>query len=162
LVVNWFCARQDGLSQVGAFHSSYRLLLERGWPNLLRRIQGKEVLLSQIDGVWAGYFGRDHYHTHPSPAELFLYSNADFYLPQKYLETQVLDKRRRDGARFSATRFSGSAHVQHYRKHPEQYEAAVATFLQRTWAGLHQEDEEEVKKVKQMPRFAQLQSSFGV
>jgi len=162
LIVNWFCARQDGLSRGGALHSSYRLLLERGGPNLLRRLQGKEVLLSQMDGVWAGYFGRDHYHTHPSPAELFLYSNADFYLPHKYLETQVLDKRRRDGARFSATRFHGSAHVQHYRKHPEQYEAAVSTFLRRTWAGLEQEEEEEVKRVKQMPRFAELQSSFGV
>ena len=56
-------------------------------------------------GVWAGHFGRDHFHLHKEVEELFLYSNSDYYLPQKYLESEVLEKRRREGARFSATRW---------------------------------------------------------
>ena len=56
-------------------------------------------------GVWAGHFGRDHFQLHKEVAELFLFSNSDYYLPQKYLESEVLEKRRREGARFSATRW---------------------------------------------------------
>ena len=60
---------------------------------------------SNVQGVWAGHFGRDHFQLHKEVAELFLYSNSDYYLPQKYLESEVLEKRRREGARFSATRW---------------------------------------------------------
>ncbi len=59
-----------------------------------------------LPGVWAGHFGRDHSQSHPEIAELFLYSNSDFYLPHKYLEAEVLDKRRKEGAEFSATRYT--------------------------------------------------------
>jgi len=96
---------------------------------------------SNVQGVWAGHFGRDHFQLHKEVAELFLYSNSDYYLPQKYLESEVLEKRRREGARFSATRFSGSAHVQHLRKHPAKYEAAVVDFLKRTMSTAEEEEE---------------------
>ena len=59
---------------------------------------------SNPQGVWSGHFGRDHFQLHKEVEELFLYSNSDYYLPQKYLESEVLEKRRREGARFSATR----------------------------------------------------------
>ena len=55
-------------------------------------------------GVWSGHFGRDHFQLHKEVEELFLYSNSDYYLPQKYLESEVLQRRRKEGARFSATR----------------------------------------------------------
>ena len=55
--------------------------------------------------MWAGHFGRDHFQLHKEVAELFLYSNTDYYLPQKYLDSEVLEKRRREGARFSETRW---------------------------------------------------------
>jgi len=142
LAINWFCARRDGENLEGALASSYRLLIERGWPNYLRKLQGKPVDLSLMEGMWAGYFGRDHYLQHPDIAELFLYSNSDFYLNHKYLETEVLHRRRKEGANFSATRFRGSAHVQHYRKNKAGYEAAIASFLRSTW-GLEEEEQEE-------------------
>ena len=50
LTVNWFCARQDGDSRTGALASSYRLLLERGWPNYLRKLKGLSVDLSLMEG----------------------------------------------------------------------------------------------------------------
>ena len=56
-------------------------------------------------GVWSGHFGRDHFQLHKEVEELFLYSNSDYYLPQKYLESEVLQRRRKEGARFSATRW---------------------------------------------------------
>ena len=59
---------------------------------------------ANVQGVWAGHFGRDHFQLHKEVEELFLYSNTDYYLPQKYLESEVLEKRRRQGAKFSATR----------------------------------------------------------
>ena len=107
-------------------------------------------------GVWSGHFGRDHFQLHKEVEELFLYSNSDYYLPQKYLESEVLQRRRKEGARFSATkwpiwyfldihhlqlRFSGSAHVQHLRKHPKKYEEAVVEFLKRTMSVVEEEEE---------------------
>jgi len=169
LAVNWYCARKDGLNSTDAAVSSYRLLIERGWPNLLRRLHGKQLELSVIQGVWAGHFGRDHFQLHKEVAELFLYSNSDYYLPQKYLESEVLEKRRREGARFSATRFSGSAHVQHLRKHPAKYEAAVVDFLKRTMSTVEEEEELEEeasrfssRRSKPSLRFPQLTGSFGI
>merc|ERR1712032_475980 len=64
LAVNWYCARKDGLNSSDAAASSYRLLIDRGWPNLLRKLQGKQLELSVIQGVWAGHFGRDHFQLH--------------------------------------------------------------------------------------------------
>ena len=130
-------------------YKSYNLCI-KGWPNLLRKLQGKQLELSviqvpksssyhhiislhhsqnilfllftklfgptqypqttikfkaaNVQGVWAGHFGRDHFQLHKEVEELFLYSNTDYYLPQKYLESEVLEKRRRQGAKFSATR----------------------------------------------------------
>ena len=40
-------------------------------------------------------------------------------------------------------RFSGSAHVQHLRKHPAKYEAAVVDFLKRTMSTVEEEEVEE-------------------
>ena len=62
-------------------------------------------------GVWSGHFGRDHFQLHKEVEELFLYSNSDYYLPQKYLESEVLQRRRKEGARFSATRSPIPSHI---------------------------------------------------
>ena len=40
-------------------------------------------------------------------------------------------------------RFPGSAHVQHLRKHPAKYEAAVVDFLKRTMSTVEEEEVEE-------------------
>ena len=65
----------------------------------------QQPLTELTQGVWAGHFGRDHFQHHKDVAELFLYSNSDFYLPAKYLENQVLSRRRAQGVNFSATRW---------------------------------------------------------
>jgi len=164
LAINWFCARRDGFTLPGAWSSCYRLLVDRGWPNYLRRLQGKPVDLSLIEGVWAGHFGQEHYLHYPEIPELFLYSNSDFYLKHKYLETQVLARRRKAGANFQAVRFRGSAHVQHYRKHRAEYEGAVQAFLRTAWGlegELEEQEEEEEQRIvvsKQLPSIG----SFGV
>jgi len=160
LAVNWFCAKGDGKTMAGATHSSYRLLIDRGWPNYLRKLQGKSVDLSLMEGVWAGHFGRDHYLQYPHIPELFLYSNSDFYLNHKYLETQVLARRRNHGANFSTKRFRGSAHVQHYRKNKAEYEAAVSNFLRSAW-GMEGVEEEERVLVSHSKGFPSI-GSFGI
>jgi len=119
------------LHSIDAAVSSYRML---------RRLLRKQVEMSAIQDVWAGHFGRDHFQLCKEVEELFLYSNTDYYLPEKYLESEVLEKRRREGARFSAMRFSGSAHVQHLQKHPAKYEAAVVAFLKRTMGASEEEE----------------------
>ena len=50
LIVNWMCCLRDRMGMMQSLNSSYRLLVDRGWPNLLRRWQGKPVELSLIDG----------------------------------------------------------------------------------------------------------------
>lgn len=148
LAVNWFCARKDGDNVPEALRSCYKLLVDRGWPNYLRKLQGLPVDLSLMEGVWAGYFGRDHYLQYSNIPELFLYSNKDFYVSAKYLEKEVIDRRREAGSNFSAVRFQGSHHVQHYRKHKDQYEAAVKDFLSKSFGRVEEiEEVEEEEKV---------------
>merc|ERR1739838_1164731 len=55
-------------------------LLDRAWPNLLRKWKGLPVDLNLINGVWCGHFGRDHYKAFPHIPELFLYSVSLIYL----------------------------------------------------------------------------------
>ena len=50
LMVNWLCSSKDGLGLAGGLHSSYRLLLDRAWPNLLRKWKGLPVDLNLING----------------------------------------------------------------------------------------------------------------
>jgi len=161
LAVNWFCARKDGNNHQQALNSCYRLLMDRGWPNYLRRLQGKPVDLSLIEGVWAGHFGRDHFQQHPNIPELFLYSNRDFYLNHKYLESQVLQRRRKEGANFQAVRFRGSAHVQHYRKNKIEYEDAVKSFLRKAWGLEEQEQEKEQEQAQEANRRQGRQRMLG-
>jgi len=154
LAVNWFCVRKDGMDVPESFKSCYRLLMDRGWPNYLRRLKGLPVELSLIEGVWAGHFGRDHHLQYRQIPELFLYSNSDFYVGAKYIENEILARRKKDGADFSAKKFRGSAHVQHYRKHRKQYEEAVTEFLRKTfgWVEEVEEEEKEVVKVRKIRR----------
>ena len=50
LGVNWFCCMRDGLGMVLSMNSSYRLLMDRAWPGLIQRWQGKSFELSLIEG----------------------------------------------------------------------------------------------------------------
>jgi hypothetical protein len=50
LAVNWFCCMRDGMGMTKSMNSSYRLLLDRMWPGLLGRLQGKPFQLSEIEG----------------------------------------------------------------------------------------------------------------
>ena len=84
-----------------------------------------------FSGTFCGDFGRDHYLNNPSVAELFLYSNKDFYLPWKYLEKQVLLVRKQKGANFTAVKFAGSGHVTHLKKHKKKYKNAVLEFVEK-------------------------------
>ena len=51
LVVNWFCCRRDKMTYSESFHDCWRLLMDRGWPGLLDKWNGKEVELSLINGL---------------------------------------------------------------------------------------------------------------
>jgi len=129
LLVNWMCCLRDRLGMMQSINISYRLLLDRGWPSLIRKWRGQPVELSLIAGTWSGDFGRDHYHNFPSIPELFLYSNRDFYLPQAYLEREVLKSRKQVGADFTAVKFKGSPHVAHLRYFKEDYRKEVLSFI---------------------------------
>jgi len=129
LIVNWMCCLRDRLGMMQSINSSYRLLLDRGWPSLIRKWKGQPVELSLIEGTWSGDFGRDHYNNFPSIPELFLYSNRDFYLPQAYLEREVLKARKHVGADFTAVKFKGSPHVAHLRYFQEDYRKEVLSFI---------------------------------
>ena len=61
--------------------------------------------MKHIVGVWSGHWGRDHFKHSPSVSELFIYSNTDFYLPARYLETHVLAPRDQEGAEYAAVKF---------------------------------------------------------
>jgi len=132
LIVNWMCCYKDNMGITQSLYSSYRLLLDRGWPNLMRRWQGKPVTLNLINGIWCGHFGRDHHLQHPEVRELFLYSNKDFYLPVKYLEKEVLQVRKELGADFSVVKFKGSPHVAHLKHHKKKYKNSVVSFVEST------------------------------
>ena len=142
LIVNWVCCMRDKLGMMQSIYNSYRLLLDRGWPNLLRRWQGKPVNLNLMDGQFCGHFARDHYRHSPVP-ELFLYSDKDFYLPHTYLEQEVLAPRQKVGTNFTAVKFHGSSHVAHLKHHKKQYKKEVIAFVSRTNVNI--ESEEHIK-----------------
>ena len=50
MLINYMCSKKDGLSNWGAVYSSYRLLMDRGYPGLLARLKGEELPLSLIGG----------------------------------------------------------------------------------------------------------------
>lgn len=155
LVVNWMCCLKDKMTMTESLNSSYRLLVDRAWPGLLGKWKGEEVALSQIEGLWAGYWGRDHYKLHPSVSELFLYSNADFYLPYRYLEQTALAARDEEGAEYTAVKFTGSAHVAHLRMHKEEYTRHIRQFINVKTVTVRDEDLERKRKKK-----AFLESDF--
>ena len=49
-LVNWMCCMRDRMGMLQSLNSSYRLLIDRGWPGLKGKWQGKPVELSLIDG----------------------------------------------------------------------------------------------------------------
>ena len=119
--------------------------MDRGWPSLIGRWQGKPVELSIINGsvsildeiwisslllgTWSVYFGRRNYNNFPSIPELLIFSNRNFYLPSTYLGREVLEARKRVGADFTAVRFRGSPHVAHLRYFKEEYWREVLNFI---------------------------------
>ena len=116
--------------------SSPRILIERGWPNYLRSLKGLPVELSEIDGKWSGHFLRDQTNN-PYP-ELFLYSKTDFYVSHKYLEEEVLKKRREAAASGSDSRimtkcWDKSGHVAHLRAHKQEYSKTIFRFLEHAY-----------------------------
>merc|ERR1712243_167772 len=60
-----------------------------------------------------------------------------------YLEREVMDRRRKAGKQFTAVNFQGTRHVQHYRKHKDQYEAVVTEFLRKSFGQVEDIQEEE-------------------
>ena len=128
LIVNWVCCMRDNKGMVQSIYSSYRLLLDRALPNLIRKWQGKPVLINMMNEQFCGHFARDHYRHAPVP-ELFLYSDKDFYLPTAYLEQEVLAPREIVGANFAAVKFSGSPHVAHLKHHKKKYKEEVIAFI---------------------------------
>jgi len=122
--------------------------LTNGWRAVQLCIQGERwyrwmlgmlfVLLALLRYLWAVTLGSAEHRLHPwsltaAPErwpQMFLYSTADELTPAKDVE-QFMSARRRLGVDVTGHVFEDSAHVLHYRAHPEQYRAAVATFVAR-------------------------------
>ena len=51
------------------------------WRNYVRRLEGKEALISTMDNTWTGHWARDLNCNLP---ELFLYSKSDIYTSYRY------------------------------------------------------------------------------
>jgi len=152
LLVNFYCCMRDKIGLSASLRSSYRLLVDRAWPNYVRRMMGLEVELSKMEGVWCGHFGQDHSKLFPDRHELFLYSNRDFYLPSKFLEMEVLAKRSNRGHLCSSVKFSSSHHVQHLRVHRSQYQGAVGSFVRQTVEGPREEEQIEEQRKEERVR----------
>jgi len=131
-IVNWIVCHKDGLNFLEKLQSTRNIFTDRFLPNVPRRLRGEPALLSEIDGTWAGDYVRDEAgKTHP---ELFLYSNSDFYLPQKYLEKEVLERRRgRNERELFVKKFQKSPHVGHLRRYKADYTDAIHDFLHRIY-----------------------------
>ena len=63
---------------------------------------------------------------------MFLYSDKDFYLRERYLEDTALAERDAAGAAYSTHKFSGSGHVSHLRLHSKTYIHKVEDFITKT------------------------------
>ena len=50
LIVNWMCCRKDKIGMLQSLNRSYRLLIDRAWPNLLRKWKGEPVTMSLMQG----------------------------------------------------------------------------------------------------------------
>ena len=50
LIVNWMCCRKDKMGMLQSLNRSYRLLIDRAWPNLLRKWKGEPVTMSLMQG----------------------------------------------------------------------------------------------------------------
>ena len=61
--------------------------------------------------------------------ELFLFSDGDTLVPAAGIEAFAALRRDAHGAATRTVRLERSAHCQHFRTHPEQYERAVAEFI---------------------------------
>ena len=120
----------------------------RGWPNLLKKWRGDNTfIMSEIDDTWCGDFMRRERRQWP---ELFLYSKRDFYLPWRYME-ETVDQRRKDGREVVARRFPKSKHVSHLPGNRREYVAAVHDFLELAYFSKLQSSEESRVDFAQSP-----------
>jgi len=126
------CIRDWTNSEAGlkdSLYSAYFMLKDRVIPGIARKMQGKPIEFSLIQGKWAGHFGRDHCLSKIGTQELFLYSNNDYYLQYQYLENTVLTLRENMGAPYRAVKFEGSPHVAHLRNHKKAYTEEIVGFV---------------------------------
>ena len=124
--INWLSRMRDGMSVGKAVASSYDDFRVLAWQNYWRRLRGEECLISTMEDTWVGYWVRDlrcQVHEH------FLYSKSDFYIPYKYLETEVIPERREKAASVSVKRWDKSPHVGHLRSHKAEYQKEIEKFL---------------------------------
>lgn len=66
----------------------------------------------------------------PPTHELYIYSRADRLVSAAAIETHARD-RERCGSHVSLFEMDGSAHCEHYKRHPAEYAAAVSAFVER-------------------------------
>merc|ERR1711936_1439887 len=118
---------RDGMNLAQAVSSSYLDFRDLAWRNYVRRLQGLPTKISTMDSVWAGYWARDIKLSVP---ELFLYSKTDFYTPYKYLESDVIPRRREVAKSVTVHRWDKSPHVGHLRTHNKEYMELIEKFLQ--------------------------------
>jgi len=125
-IINWMSRMRDGMSMSEAVSSSWDDFYTLAWKNYLRRMGGQEALISTMNGTWTGFWAKDLECRLP---EMFLYSKSDFYIPYKYLESEVLPARKARAASLRVKRWDNSPHVGHLRKNKLEYEHEIEQFL---------------------------------
>nr|ADD38055.1 Transmembrane protein 53 [Lepeophtheirus salmonis] len=125
--IYWICCGRDGYSLWQRIIACKIFLMERGFINIWRRLQGKEVNISLINRTWSGDFCRDELIKSNCP-ELFIYSLSDVYLPYRYLEEKVLKSRREAGREIYVQKWKKSPHVEHLKHHKKRLYQCSAKF----------------------------------
>ena len=145
--INWLSRMRDGASMAEAVTSSTDDFKVLAWRNYVRRLEGKEALISTMDNTWTGHWARDLNCNLP---ELFLYSKSDIYTSYRYgwkylslycpnktislscsrhLESEVIPARRDKALSLTVKRWDKSPHVSHLRAHRREYEQTIQQFL---------------------------------
>ena len=70
----------------------------------------------------------------PPCPQLYLYSSSDALIPHQHIELFMAQQAAR-GAEVQAHCWRDSAHVEHYRKHPEEYRNLLRSFAEHCLYG---------------------------
>ena len=89
-------------------------------------VQLRQLDIKPDDVSWVGYWVK-HQDRGGWPL-LFIHSERDPLIPWRFVSSVVAENRRR-GRRVEEWRLQDTGHVDHFKRHPEEYRERVAAFL---------------------------------